>query len=203
VRSTFLYISSGVIIPDPFQLQGRLDQAWDDNLSLLNLTPWIITFNSNNREEGKDMIKDDRNYHQRLQEFCDCYLETDPKKELEKAAQGMSGDPSGDFDELALKFLGLGIFYGATEKAKKISFDRSEDGKVLFSVESRGKYQLPPPSVQVVDRIISIGRSITHIDEAKGKEPVSFGLRNDRLDLTFQFDRKKAGETFSILFPKL
>jgi hypothetical protein len=115
----------------------------------------------------------------------------------------MSGDPSGDFDELALKFLGLGIFYGATEKAKKISFDRSEDGKVLFSVESRGKYQLPPPSVQVVDRIISIGRSITHIDEAKGKEPVSFGLRNDRLDLTFQFDRKKAGETFSILFPKL
>jgi hypothetical protein len=196
-------MSSEAVLPDPFQVQGRLDQARDDNLSLLNLTPWIITFNSNDREEGKDMIKDDRNYHQRLQEFCDCYLETDPKKELEKAAQGMSGDPSGDLDELALKFLGLGIFYGATEKAKKISFDRSEDGKVLFSVESRGKYQLPPPSVQVADRIISIGRSITHIDEAKGKEPVSFGLRNDRLDLTFQFDRKKSGESFSILFPKL
>jgi hypothetical protein len=30
------------------------------------------------------MIKDDRNYHQRLQEFCDCYLESDPKKELVK-----------------------------------------------------------------------------------------------------------------------
>ncbi len=149
------------------------------------------------------MIKDDRNYHQRLQEFCDCYLETDPKKELEKAAQGISGDPGGDLDELALKFLGLGIFYGATEKAKKISFERSKDGNVLFSVESRGKYQLSPPSVQVVDRMISIARSITHIDEAKGKEPVSVGLRNDRLDLTFQFDRKKSGEVFSILFPKL
>jgi hypothetical protein len=149
------------------------------------------------------MIKDDRNYHQRLQEFCDCYLETDPKKELEKAAQGISGDPGGDLDELALKFLGLGIFYGATEKAKKISIERSMEGKVLFSVESKGKYQLPPPSFQVADRIISIARSITHIDEAKGKEPVSFGLRNDRLDLTFQFDRKKSGEAFSILFPKL
>ena len=78
------------------------------------------------------MIKDDRNYHQRLQEFCDCYLETDPKKELEKAAKGISGDPSGDLDELALKFLGLGIFYGATEKAKKISIERSKEGKVLF-----------------------------------------------------------------------
>jgi hypothetical protein len=167
------------------------------------LTPRIIIFNSKTREEGKDMIKDDRNYHQRLQEFCDCYLETDPKKELEKAAKGVSGDPSGDLDELALKFLGLGIFYGAAEKAKKISFERSKDGKVLFAVESRGKYQLSPPSLQVTDRIISIARSITHIDEAKGKEPVSFGLRNDRFDLTFQFDRKKSGEILAIFFPKL
>jgi hypothetical protein len=149
------------------------------------------------------MIKDDRNYHQRLQEFCDCYLETDPKKELEKAAQGISGDPSGDMDELALKFLGLGIFYGATEKAKKISIERSKDGKVQFSIESRGKYQLPPPSTQVADRIISIARAITHMDKAKAKEPVSFGLRNDRIELTFQFDRKKEGESLSILFPKL
>ena len=149
------------------------------------------------------MIKDDRNYHQRLQEFCDCYLETDPKVELEKAAKGVSGDPSGDLDELALKFLGLGIFYGATEKAKKISIERSKEGKVQFSVESRGKYQPPPPNAQIADRIISIARSITHIDEPKGKEPVSFGLRNDRLDLTFQFDRKRSGEAFSILFPKL
>ena len=149
------------------------------------------------------MIKDDRNYHQRLQEFCDCYLETDPKKELEKAAKGVSGDPSGDLDELALKFLGLGIFYGAAEKAKKISLQRSKDGKVLFSIESRRKYQLPAPGLQVADRIISIARSITHIDEDKGKEPVSLGLRNDRIEITFQFDRKAEGESFHIIFPEL
>lgn len=149
------------------------------------------------------MNKDDRNYHQRLQEFCDCYLETDPKKELEKAAKGISGDPSGDLDELALKFLGLGIFYGASEKAKNISIQRSNHGKVLFTVEARGKYQLPPPSAEVADRVISIARAITHIDEAKGKEPVSFGLRNDRIDLTFQFERKNEGEAFSIFFPDL
>jgi hypothetical protein len=149
------------------------------------------------------MIKDDRNYHQRLQEFCDCYMETDPKKELEQAAKGVSGDPSGDLDELALKFLGLGIFYGATEKAKKISLQRSNDGKIVFSVESRGKYQLPPPGFKVADRIISIARSITHIDEDQGKEPVSLGLRNDRIDITFQFDRKPDGESFHITFPEL
>jgi hypothetical protein len=149
------------------------------------------------------MIKDERNYHQRLQEFCDCFMETDPKEELEKAAKGYSGDPGGDPDELALKFLSLGIFYGASKKAKKISIQRSKDGKVSFTVDAKGKYQLPPPSAELADRIISIGRSITHIDEDKGKEPVSFGLRNDRIDITFQFDRKKTGESFSILFPKL
>jgi hypothetical protein len=149
------------------------------------------------------MIKDERNYHQRLQEFCDCFMETDPKKELEKTSKGVSGDPSGDMDELAIKFLGLGIFYGTTEKAKKISIERSKEGKVLFTVNSKGRYQLPPPSPEVADRIISIARSITHIDEDEGKEPVSLGLRNDRIDITFQFDRKKSGESFSIYFPEL
>lgn len=149
------------------------------------------------------MIKDDRNYHQRLQEFCDCYMETDPKKELEKTAKGISGDPSGDLDELALKFFGLGIFYGASEKAKMISINKSKEGKVLFTVESRGQYQLPPPSPQVADRIIFIARAITHVDEDHGKVPVSLGLRNDRIELTFQFDQKAGGETFTILFPEL
>jgi hypothetical protein len=149
------------------------------------------------------MIKDDRNYHQRLQEFCDCFMETDPKKELEKAAQGVSGDPGMDPDELAIKFLGLGIFYGATEKAKNISIRREKDGKVLFTVESRGKYQLPPPSTDVADRVINIARSITHIDGDQGKEPVSLGLRNDRMEITFQFDRTTGGESFSVLFPEM
>ena len=149
------------------------------------------------------MIKDDRSFHQRLQEFCDCYMETDPKKELEKAAKGISGDPSGDPDELALKFLALGIFYGISERAQKISLDISKDGKVIFAIDSRGKYQLPPPHPQVANRIISIARSLTHIDADQGKQPVSLGLRNDRVDITFQFDRKAGGEFFSILFPKM
>ncbi len=149
------------------------------------------------------MMKDERNYHQRLQEFCDCFMETDPKSELEKASKGISGDPKGDLDELALKFLGLGIFYGASEKAKKISIKRSKDGKVSFTVDARGQYQLPPPSTAVADRIISIARSITHLEDDQGKEPVSMGLRNDRIDITFQFDRKEGGESFTVSFPEL
>jgi hypothetical protein len=149
------------------------------------------------------MIRDDRNYHLRLQEFCDCYMETDPKKELEKAAKGVSGDPGGDLDEHALKFLGLSIFYGASEKAKSVSLRRSKDGKVAFTVDAKGKYKLPAPGVKVTDHVISIARSITHIDADQGKLPVSLGLRNDRIEITFQFDRKPEEEAFSIFFPEL
>ncbi len=149
------------------------------------------------------MIKDERNFHLRLQEFCDCFMETDYKKELEAASKGVSGDPGGDPDELALKFLGLTFLYGANEEARKISLQRSKEGKVLFAVEARGKYQLPPPSAEVADRVFSIARSITHIDKDKGKSLFSLGLRNDRMDITFQFDRKGEEETFSISFPEL
>lgn len=149
------------------------------------------------------MIKDERNYHQRLQEFCDCFMETDYKKELEAASKGFSGDPSGDSDELALKFLGLTLLYGANEEAKRISLQRSKEGKVLFSVEARGSYQLPPPSAQLADRVISIARSITHIEEDQGQEPLSLGLRNDRLEITLQFARKGGGESLTLLYSEI
>ena len=147
------------------------------------------------------MIKDERNYHQRLQEFCDCFMETDYKKELEVASQGVSGDPGGDPDELALKFFGLTLLYGANEEAKRISLQRSKEGKVLLSVEARGNYQLPPPSVQLAERIFSIARSITHIEKDRGKSPVSLGLRNDRMEINLDIDRRGGGESLTILFP--
>jgi len=148
------------------------------------------------------MIKDERNYHLRLQEFCDCFMETDYKKELEAASKGVSGDPGGDPDELALKFLGLTFLYGANEEARKISLQRSKEDKVLFTVEARGKYQLSPPSAEVADRVFSIARSITHIDKDKGTSPLSLGLRNDRMEINLKFDRKGGGESLSLVFPK-
>ena len=148
------------------------------------------------------MIKDERNYHQRLQEFCDCFMETDFKKELETASKGVSGDPGGDADELALKFLGLTLLYGANEEAKRISLQRSKEGKVSLSVEARGNYQLPPPGAQLADRIFSIARSITHIEKDRGKSPLSLGLRNDRMEINLDIDRTAGGESLTIRFPK-
>jgi hypothetical protein len=148
------------------------------------------------------MIKDDRSYHLRLQEFCDCYMETDYKKELEAASRGVSGIPGGDQDELALKFLGAAILHGATEEAKNFSIKKGQDGKILFSVEGKGTYQLPPPQTQIADRIFSIVRSITHIEKDQGKMPLSLGLRNDRMELTLHLDRRGAEESLTVAFPQ-
>ena len=148
------------------------------------------------------MIKDDRSTHLKLQEFCDCFMETDFKKELELASKGVSGGPGGDPDELPLKFLGLTVLYGANEEAKKILLQKSTEGKVLFSVEVRGNYQLFALGAVLAERIFSLARSMVHLDKDQGKIPLSLGLRNDRMELMLEFDRKGGSETFSITFPK-
>ena len=148
------------------------------------------------------IMKDERNYHQRLQEFCDCFMETDYRKELEKASQGISGDPNADPEELALKFLGLGFLYGANEEAKKISLSKSNEGEVLFTVEARGQYKLPPPPARVADHIFSIVRSITHIEKDQGSQPFSLGLRNDRMEIKLELNRQGGSETLTLLFPQ-
>jgi hypothetical protein len=128
-------------------------------------------------------------------------METDFHKELELASKGISGDPGGDPDELALKFLGLTMLYGANEEAKKISLQKSNQGKVLFSIEARGNYQLIPPSGRLADKIFSVARSMVHLDKDQGKIPFSLGLRNSSLEINLEFARKAGEEILVFAFP--
>ncbi|MBP1716362.1 MAG: hypothetical protein H6Q42_4565 [Deltaproteobacteria bacterium] len=148
------------------------------------------------------MMKDDRNFHLRLQEFCDCFLETDYQKELEAASRGVSGDPGSDEEELALKFLGLAILHGATQEIKKFAIKKGKDGKVLFALEGKGTYQLPPPRAEIADRIFAIARSIMHLEEDQGAMPFSLGLRHDRLELRLKLERNAAEESLTVAFPQ-
>jgi len=146
-------------------------------------------------------MKDDRSFHLRLQEFCDCFMETDYQRELEAASRGVSGDPNADEEELALKFLGLAILYGATQEIRSFSIKTETDGKVLFSLLGKGAYQLPPPRPQVAARIFSIARSIMHLQEDEGILPFSLGLRNDRLELKLKVEKKGTEESLAVIFP--
>jgi hypothetical protein len=99
-----------------------------------------------------------------------------------------------------LKFLGLTLLCGANEEAKKISLQKSKDGKVLFSVEARGNYQLLAPSAHLADRVFSLARSMVHLDKEQGKIPFSLGLRNSSLEINLEFARSGGAESLTLTF---
>ncbi len=144
------------------------------------------------------MEKISRNYHARLQEMCDCYMETDYRKEMEV----MASESSVDLEEDALKYLALSILYATTEKAKKLSFKKKK-GEPKVTVKAEEKMELPTPPGEIADKIFEIMRSITHLEGEKGREPFSMGLRDGRMELGVKVEKEEDKESLKFSFPGL
>lgn len=140
----------------------------------------------------------ERNYHLKLLEMCDCYLETDFLKQM----KGMSGSDAGDPEENAIKYLALAIMHTVSEKAKKLSMKRKGD-KVTVKVKGDEETTLPPPSIEQFARISAIMRAILHIEDDEGRLPLALGLRNGDLELQVEVARGQDKETLKIKFPEL
>jgi hypothetical protein len=150
------------------------------------------------------MVQDKRNLHLRLQEYCDCYLETDPREELDRiSTQASSSDPTGDPEEVALKFLSLAVLYGIEENAKRLSIVKVPGGETQLNIEAAGNYKLPAPPRALTDQIFRVMRSITHLESGKGTEPLALGIQNDRLELGIEFDSAEEQETLTLSFPEM
>jgi len=140
----------------------------------------------------------ERNYHLKLQEMCECYLETNFLKQL----KGMSGTQSSDPAEDAVKYLALAIMYTVSEKAKKLSMKRKGDN-LTVKVKGDEEITLPPPSSEQFSRITAIMRAILHIEQDEGRLPLALGLRNGSLELLVELSRGQDKETLKIKFPDL
>ncbi len=138
------------------------------------------------------------NYHAKLQEMCDCYMETDYRKEMEV----MASERSADVEEDALKYLALSILYATTEKARKLSFKKKK-GEPKVTVKAEEKMELPRPSGKIADKIFEIMRSITHLEGEKGREPFSLGLRDGRMELSVKVEKEEDKESLKFSFPSL
>jgi hypothetical protein len=139
-----------------------------------------------------------RNYHARLQEMCDCYMETDYRKEMEV----MASESSADVEEDALKYLALSILYATTEKAKKLSFKKKK-GEPKVTVKAEEKMELPTPPGEIADKIFEIMRSVTHLEGEKGREPFSLGLRDGSMELGVKVEKEEDKESLKFYFPGL
>ncbi len=137
------------------------------------------------------------NYHLKLQEMCDCYMETD----FQAAMQNMAGKESKDVEEDAVKYLALAIMLAITEKAEKLSLKKKGD-ELKAKVKNGGKQKLPVPSTAVLDKVFEIMRTILHIEEDRGEMEFSLGLRSGEVNVMVKLDRKEGEQSLKINFPK-
>jgi hypothetical protein len=140
-------------------------------------------------------MKDKRSLHLKVQELCDCYMSTDPLKEMSIVKD------DGDKDEAALKWLALAALHGINDNAKKISVTRSDDGGVKVTAEYR-KSELPSPGSDVGEKIFEAVRGITHLEGKKGKSLLALGVRDSSIEINIKMKAEKEGEKVTLEFPK-
>ena len=138
------------------------------------------------------------NYHLKLQEMCDCYLETDFVPEMQHMA---TNPPSDDLEEDAIKYLALAIMHAITEQAAKLTLKKKGDA-ITVALKNEEKLTLPSPAAPVFAKIIEIVRAILHIEEDKGKLPLSLGLRNGEVNLMVKVKREDDKESVAFSFDK-
>jgi hypothetical protein len=137
------------------------------------------------------------NYHLKLQEMCDCYMETD----FLGVMQDMSGIETKDSEEDAIKYLALAVMYAITKKAEKLSFKKKGD-EIKTKIKNGETEILPPPSGAVLDKAFEIMRAILHIEEDNEEMDFSLGLRSGEVNVMVKFTRKDDKQSLKIKFPK-
>ena len=144
------------------------------------------------------MEKIQLNYHLKLQEMCDCYMETDFLANM----QGMVGAESKDLEEDAVKYLALTVLYAITRKAAKLTIKKKGDD-LSVRIKADEKEDLPHPSAVVADKIFQIMREILHIDEEKGEMDLSLGLRTGEVNVHVKVKGQGDKQSLKIKFPTL
>ena len=140
-------------------------------------------------------MKEKRNLHLKVQEMCDCYATGDPLKEMSIVKN------EEDKEDAAVKWLALAALHGVNKNAENITITRSSEGTVRVVAEYR-ESELPSPGSEVGGKIVDTLREITHIEENKGKTPLSLGIRNDSVNLQIKFKAKNGKEKITIKFPE-
>ncbi len=138
-------------------------------------------------------MKEKRNLHLKVQEMCDCYASNDPLQSMSQMANESEGEES------AVKWLALAALHGINANAEKISISQAGDDKVRVTAEYR-KSELPAPNAETARKIVEVIREITHIEDAKGKIPLSLGIRDSSIDVQIKIKSKGDQNKVSLKF---
>ena len=139
-----------------------------------------------------------RTPHLKLQEMCDCYLETDFSRQLKV----MVSSKSTDLMEDGFKYLALVLLEAITEKASALVLTK-EDNRVKVTLKGAAQRELPSPAPEIMSSIITIMRDILHLEEGKRKSPLTLGLKNSQFVLLVRMKKDNGEERLAIEFPEL
>lgn len=138
-----------------------------------------------------------RTPHLKLQEMCDCYLETNYPERL----KAMKMEQSADFEEDGHKYLALALLQATTEQAKELCFEKL-DNSITVTVKMVSQIMtLPSPSPEIMNAVSHIVRDIIHLDKARGKCHLILGLKNSQLDLVVESKKEPKKEYLTFKFP--
>lgn len=145
------------------------------------------------------MEKLSHNFHMKLQEMCDCYMDTDFLAEIKHPIDVQSTTLEAE----AIRYFALLILYTLTVKAQKLKVKRQR-GTLKVTVDGlHEKKILPPPPEEIADKIFEIIRAITHIEHDNGEMDLALGLRSGQVDLQVKVKKKEDEESMQLLFPEL
>ena len=140
-----------------------------------------------------------RNFHAKLQEMCDCYMDSDFQAELTRPVPVQSVS----LEEDAIRYFALLILYTLTVKAPQLALKKKK-GVVSVTVSSLNENKtLTPPPLEIAAKIFEIMRAITHIEKDKGELPLSLGLRNERVEVQVKLKKGEDEESLKLVFPEL
>lgn len=141
----------------------------------------------------------DPGLHLKLQEMCECYLETDFTRQLNAMVKGGSQD----LEEDAVKYLALAIMYGVSDRARTLKLKKKKDGSIKagLTIDDK-KASLPAPPPDLFDRIVEVIGSILHFEKGGGTMPLSLGLRNSDIELMVKLKEKEGETSLKISFPE-
>jgi len=162
-----------------------------------------VPWQCGNQFSIKESVMAAESMHRRLQEYCDCYMETDLLGELETISRGESVDVTGEPQEVALKFIALAVLYGISERAQEAKLVKKANGKVKFEVDAEKDQRLPPPPADVCDHVFDVIQAITHLDTTTPSGLLALGLRSDSVELAILLECREDKKSLKIRFPLL
>jgi hypothetical protein len=131
--------------------------------------------------------------HQRMQELCDCFAETDPLREMATLHS------DADKEEAALKWLALAVLHGVDRNAKEISLKRTTEGEIRVTAAYRNA-EIPSPGREIGSKIIEAARRVTHIEGGKGEMPLAVGIRDSSIEIRVKVEQEDGSEKITLEF---